>query len=429
MMKNNPPRSRTLSLLPFIGLALLLGVSACAPQPTAAPTVTLPAPVTATSSAPPPETASPQPSSTPTVSPYRSGFPDPGGYTWSPVASGFDQPVDIQNAGDGSGRLFVVEKPGRIRILANWLTLPDPFLDLRGRVGAVGLEQGLLGLAFHPNFEQNGYFYVNYTDLNGNTVIARFQVSADDPNRADRQSELILLRVNQPFANHNGGGLAFGPDGYLYIGLGDGGAAGDPAGNARNPQTLLGKMMRIDVDGGQPYAIPASNPFAGGGGLPEIWAIGLRNPWRFSFDARTGDLYIADVGQNEWEEVNVVPTAPQGLLNFGWDAFEGLHPYEQPLPEGPTIQPVAEYSHAEGCSVTGGYVYRGVELPEWEGVYFFGDYCNGGVFGLIRTGADSWDWQRLFETGAQVSTFGADEAGELYLADFASGLILRLMRR
>lgn len=429
-MTNNPPRSRTRRLLPFVGLILLLAASACAPQtvltpPPAAPTVTTsPEPLIPT------ETASPSlPPPTPTTSPYRSDFPDPAAYTWSPVASGFTQPVDIQNAGDGSARLFVVEKPGRIRILSNWLTLPDPFLDIRDRVGAFGLEQGLLGLAFHPDFGQNGYFYVNYTDLSGNTVISRFQVSPDDPNRADPGSELVLLHVNQPYANHNGGGLAFGPDGYLYIGLGDGGAAGDPAGNARNPETLLGKMLRLDVDSGNPYAIPASNPFAGGGGLPEIWAIGLRNPWRFSFDPLTGELYIADVGQNEWEEVNVVQTAPQGLLDFGWDAFEGLHPYEEPLPEGPTIQPVAEYSHAEGCSITGGYVYRGVDLPELQGVYFFGDYCNGGVFGLIHTGAETWEWRRLFETGAPVSTFGVDEAGEVYLADFGSGLILRLMRR
>ncbi len=429
-MKTNPPRSRTARLLPFLGLILLLAASACAPQTTVTP---LPAAPTATSTPEPlpsPATASPEPSPpTPTVSPYRSDFPDPAAYTWSPVASGFNQPVDIQNAGDGSGRLFVVEKPGRIRILSNWLTLPDPFLDIRGRVGAIGLEQGLLGLAFHPDFEQNGYFYVNYTDLFGDTVIARFQVAADDPNRADPKSEVILLKVDQPYANHNGGGLAFGPDGYLYIGLGDGGAAGDPAGNARNPQTLLGKMLRLDVDGGSPYAIPASNPFAGGGGLPEIWAIGLRNPWRFAFDPLTGSLYIADVGQDKWEEVNVVQTAPQGLLDFGWDALEGLHPYEGALPEGPTIQPVAEYSHAEGCSITGGYVYRGAELPEWQGVYFFGDYCNGGVFGLIRTDAETWEQQRFFESGAAISTFGVDEAGELYLADFGSGLILRLTRR
>ncbi len=428
-MKNRAQRLRTLGLL----LTIWLLLPACTARLTIAPTASPLAPPTASPfySAPTVE-ASPTPLaeiSTATPLHYRSDFPAPNLYTWSAIASGFVQPVDIQNAHDGSHRLFVVEKPGRIRILANFLPLPDPFLDIRDRVGDTGLEQGLLGLAFHPNFKQNGYFYVNYTDSRGDTVISRFQVSADEPNRADPQSELILLRVDQPYANHNGGGLAFGPDGYLYIGLGDGGAAGDPAGNARRTDTLLGKMLRIDIDSSVPYAIPPSNPFAGGGGLPEIWAIGLRNPWRFSFDPLTAQLYIADVGQDKWEEVNVVTIPSQGLLDFGWDAFEGTHPFDPPLPEGPTIPPVVEYSHEQGCSVTGGYVYRGTELPEWQAVYFFGDYCNGNVFGLIQTGENTWQQQLLFPTGAAISTFGVDENGEIYLADLRTGLILRLNRR
>ncbi len=415
-MKNNPARLRTRGLPAVFGLILSLGLFACAGQP-ATPTVSTTLPPAATlSSLPPTETPPLEPSITPTLSPYRADFPNPEGFTWSPVVTGLEQPVDIQNAGDGSGRLFVVEKPGRIRVIVNGLVLADPFLDIRDRAGDAGLEQGLLGLAFHPGYVQNGYFYVNYTDLNGDTVISRFQVSPDDPNLAEPASELVLLRVDQPYTNHNGGGLAFGPDGYLYIGLGDGGSAGDPAGNAQNPDTYLGKMLRLDAD----------TPNA----APEIWASGLRNPWRFSFDASTGDLYIADVGQNMWEEINFVTAGTPGGLNFGWDFFEGFHAYEGQPPTGQVFSsPVAEYSHAEGCSITGGYVYRGAELPEWQGVYFYSDYCTGNVSGMIRTGAETWQSAILFQTGVPVSTFGVDEAGELYLADFGSGALLQLMRR
>ncbi|MBI4733005.1 MAG: PQQ-dependent sugar dehydrogenase [Chloroflexi bacterium] len=412
-MNNNPARTR---LLPAtLGLFLSLVVVACIPR-VVTPPVSSPPPTTSPSPDAPTVTLTLEPSPTSTDSPYRSDFPDPALYNWSPVVTGLEQPVDIQNAGDGSGRLFVVEKPGRIRIIANWLTLPDPFLDIRDRVGDAGLEQGLLGLAFHPDYAQNGYFYVNYTDVNGDTVIARFQASPDDPNRADPQSELILLQVDQPYANHNGGGLAFGPDGYLYIGLGDGGSAGDPAGNAQNSDTYLGKMLRLDVD----------TPNA----APEIWASGLRNPWRFSFDSLTGDLYIADVGQNMWEEINFILAGTPGGLNFGWDLFEGMHPFDGQPPAGQVFtSPVAEYSHTEGCSITGGYVYRGAELPEWQRVYFYSDYCTGNVSGMIRADAETWRSTSLFQTGVSVSTFGMDETGEIYFADFGSGMILRLTRR
>ena len=326
--------------------------------------------------------------------------------------------------------MFVVEKPGHIRIISNRLVLPEAFLDIQDRLGDAGLEQGLLGLAFHPNYISTGTFFVNYTDLSGNTVISRFQVSAVDPNRADPASELILLRDDQPFPNHNGGGLAFGPDGYLTIGLGDGGSGGDPFGNGQNLQTLLGKLLRIDVDHGNPYAIPPDNPFTGGGGLPEIWAYGLRNPWRFSFDRLTGDLYIGDVGQGTWEELDFVPVGMPGGMNFGWNYYGSMHPYQDQPPASATFTwPVAEYIHSEDCSVTGGTVYRGAALPEWQGVYFYGDYCSGKIWGLIRTSQDQWQSKFLFPTGAKISTFGVDETGEIYLADYQSGTMLRLTRR
>jgi len=338
--------------------------------------------------------------------------------------------VELQNAGDGSGRLFIVEKRGRILILQNDQLLPQPFLDIENEVGSQHTEQGLLGLAFHPMYAENGLLFVNYTDANGNTVIARFHVSADDPNLADPASEVDLLHISQPYTNHNGGGLAFGPDGYLYIGLGDGGSGGDPFRNGQNLQTLLGKLLRIGVDSGEAYTIPPDNPFVGGAGLAEIWAYGLRNPWRFSFDRLTGNLYIGDVGQDAWEEVDFIPAGTPGGMNFGWSHYEGMHPYQdQPPASAIFTGPVAEYSHGDGCSITGGYVYRGTELPEWQGVYFYGDYCSGSVWGLIQTGQNAWQSKVLFSTGARITTFGVDETGELYLADYATGALLRLTRR
>jgi glucose/arabinose dehydrogenase len=308
--------------------------------------------------------------------------------------------------------------------------VPIPFLDIVGEVDSQHTEQGLLGLAFHPDYAKNGLFFVNYIDLSGNTVIVRFHVSADDPNRADPTSELDLLHVEQPYANHNGGGLAFGPDSYLYIGLGDGGSGGDPAGNGQNLQTLLGKMLRIDVDHGEAYAIPSDNPFANGGGLPEIWAYGLRNPWRFSFDRLTGDLFIADVGQDAWEELDVIPAGTPGGMNFGWNYYEGNHPYKNQPPSGEGFTfPAAEYSHTEGCSVTGGYFLRGADLPEWQGIYFYGDYCSGTIWGLARDGQGNWQAKNLFSSAFQITTFGMDEAGEIYLADYRSGTLLELVRK
>lgn len=364
--------------------------------PTAIPATAAPTEIPATETPPPPADAA--------------SFPDPGAYTWQLIASDLERPVDLQ--ADGLGRLFVIEKVGRIRILQDGQLFFAPFLDITDRVNNSGNEMGLLGLAFHPNYLQNGFFYVNYTGRGGNTFISRFNASGDS---ADPNSEKILLTVDQPFPNHNGGALTFGPDGYLYAGLGDGGLGGDPFGNAQSLGTLLGKILRIDVNNGDPYAIPADNPFGS-----EIWAYGLRNPWRISFDKLTGDLYIGDVGQDIWEEIDFLPAGSPGGANFGWDFREGAHDYDGNAPSG-LVDPVAEYSHAEGgCSVTGGYVYRGA-MTEWNGIYLFGDYCTGFTWGLIRSGG-TWQKQRLFDLDVTITSFGQDETGEIYLTSDNGGV-------
>lgn len=344
------------------------------------------------------------------------------------VAEGFTQPTYLTHAGDGSGRLFVVEKPGRVWVLQDGQRQPEPFLDITDRVRSRESERGLLSIAFHPDYEVNGRFFVDYTDRKGNTVVAEYRVS-DDPNRADPSSERVLLYIEQPAANHNGGQLQFGPDGYLYIGMGDGGNAGDPWGNAQNLGVLLGKMLRIDVDAGAPYGIPADNPFLDkAGARPEIWAYGLRNPWRFSFDRATGDLYIADVGQNKWEEVDVAFAPDPGGQNYGWDVMEGFHcfePAEGCDPTGLTL-PVLEYGHDVGCSITGGYVYRGRKYRDLQGTYFFSDYCTGRLWGM-RPLEGGWQWAEFLATGLNVSTFGEDEEGEIYVLDYARGDVYHLV--
>ena len=264
-------------------------------------------------------------------------------------------------------------------------------------------------MAFDPRYGETGKFYVNYTDKNGGTVISRFQASSQ-ANVADPFSETDLIRVDQPYPNHNGGALAFGPDGYLYIGLGDGGSQGDPNGNGQNTRTLLGKILRLDVDHGDPYGIPADNPFG-----TEVWAYGLRNPWRISFDKLTRDLYIGDVGQGDWEEIDFLSAGSPGGTNFGWNYREGKHDYQGNAPAG-LAEPIAEYSHDEGgCSIIGGYVYRGA-MPEWNGIYLYGDYCSGKVWGLINS-VNGWQAQLLFETNLNITSFGQDESGEVYLVD------------
>jgi glucose/arabinose dehydrogenase len=346
------------------------------------------------------------------------------------VAEGFDAPVLATAAGDGSGRLFVVEQSGRIRI-ADEAGASPMFLDIADQV-AFGGEQGLLGLAFHPGFEDNGRFFVDYTDTGGDTVVSEFRVADGDPDRADPSSERVLLRVAQPFANHNGGNLAFGPDGHLYVGLGDGGSGGDPMGNGQRLDTLLGKLLRIDVDARgsrTPYGIPTDNPFVERpGARPEIWAYGLRNPWRFSFDREAGDLWIGDVGQGNLEEVDRASSGDAGV-NYGWNLMEAsacFSPGSGCTERGLTL-PVAEYGHDEGCSITGGFVYRGTRWPALWGAYLFADYCSGTIWGLDAERPGSGPPAVLLETGHSISSFGEDETGELYVTDHAGGQVLRVV--
>lgn len=338
---------------------------------------------------------------------------------------GLDRPVHIANAGDGSGRIFVVEQTGRIRIIRNGVLDQVPFLDIAGLVSCCG-ERGLLSIAFPPGYATKGRFYVNYTDKFNNTVVARFQVTAD-PDVADPSSEQVVLTVVQPYNNHNGGQLAFGPrDGHLYIGMGDGGAGGDPANRAQNPTTLLGKMLRIDVETGNPptYTVPQTNPFRGTVGYRgEIWALGLRNPWRFSFDSETGDLFIGDAGQDRLEEIDFQPATSHGGENYGWRIMEGSECFEVAncTQTGLTL-PVVEYRHSSGdcASVTGGMVYRGSEYAGLTGMYVYGDYCSGRIWGLRNT-ATGWQNRLLLDVPFQISSFGADEAGGLWVAKYKEG--------
>lgn len=345
-------------------------------------------------------------------------------FTLIPVASGLSQPLYL-TAPAGDERLFVVEKTGRVRIVKNGSVLGTPFLDLSDSISN-GSEQGLLSMAFHPQYASNGFFFVDYTDASGDTRVVRYTVSTANPYAADPASAKLILAVEQPFANHNGGLLLFGPDGKLYIGLGDGGSGGDPQGNGQKLSTLLGKILRIDVDEGDPYTIPSDNPFVGrADARGEIWAYGLRNPWRFAFDAATGRLYIADVGQNAWEEVNVVP-ADEGGLNFGWNVMEGAHCYgASTCDQSALTLPALEYSHAEGCSITGGNVYRGTLVPGIVGQYFYSDYCTGFLRSFTFDGGTAstpiaWD---VGDIGSILS-FGEDAAGELYVLS-SNGTVYR----
>jgi glucose/arabinose dehydrogenase len=342
------------------------------------------------------------------------------------VVGGLVHPVSVAHAGDA--RLFIVQQEGKVMIFDGTHLLAQPFLDL-GSLISTGGERGLLGLAFHPDFAANGRFFVDYTDRNGDTVIARYTVSAGNPNIADPNSRLPLLFISQPFANHNGGQLQFGPDGLLYIGMGDGGSGGDPGNRAQNLGELLGKLLRIDVDGNS-YAVPPSNPFATRAGAHgEIWAYGLRNPWRFSFDRASGDLWIADVGQGSWEEIDFQPAASIGGENYGWRRMEATHCFNPSsnCNDGTLVLPVIEYGHSGGaCSVTGGYVYRGALYPRLQGTYFYGDFCSGVLWGATRHGDGSVTSRVLRNTGISISTFGEDANGEVYIADYDGGVLYRL---
>jgi glucose/arabinose dehydrogenase len=357
---------------------------------------------------------------------------NPADVVIQPVTGGLEQPLLITNAGDGTGRLFILEKAGRIRVLKNGSLLSAAFLDITSLVNAAGSEQGLLALAFHPAYESNGRFYVVYTDDDGSLVLSRYTRSAAQPDLADPQSGSLLLTIGHPIhANHNGGTLAFGADGYLYWSTGDGGGGGDPFHNAQNLGSLLGKILRLDVDSGSPYSIPASNPFFSHPDpavRKEIWAYGLRNPWRFSFDRQTGDLYLADVGQSAREEINFRLAGSPGGDNYGWPVMEGSLCYEPAsgCDRSGKVLPVAEYDHSVGCSVTGGHVYRGSQYPALQGHYFYGDFCTGVLFSLYRDPGAGWTATQIADTPYRISSFGEGENGELYFLDFSGGSVYQI---
>lgn len=402
-----------------VAVVLALGLLGCSDEESPNPSTT-------------PETPPESPDSEPTDGEGAGSRPppfDPENVTLDleAVADGFDAPLGVTHAGDGSGRLFVVEQTGAIRILDDGRVLDEPFLDVSESIVAGG-EQGLLGLAFHPGYRQNGRFFINYTDVGGDTVVAEVQTS-DDPNVAENGSVTPLLQIDQPFANHNGGQLAFGPDGFLYIATGDGGSGGDPEGNGQDTEALLGKLLRVDVDSGDPYGIPDDNPFASGGGAPEVWAYGLRNPWRFSFDTETDELWIADVGQSDFEEINR-SRPDRGALNYGWNLMEGRECFaSDDCERGGTVLPVSGYTHDAGCSVTGGYVYRGRDFPALSGGYLFGDYCSGTIWGIDARLRSFAEPVVLMQSGLSISSFGLDEDGELYLTDLSGGRVLQVVAR
>ncbi|MCB2224096.1 MAG: PQQ-dependent sugar dehydrogenase, partial [Actinobacteria bacterium] len=402
-------RRTTLLTVP-IALALLAAACADDAPATTGPVQTGPgttSPVTTSPATTSAVTTSPATTSAVTTSPVTetststttTTLPPLQGLAAEVVADGYANPVFVTSP-PGDDRLFVVEKPGRVRIVGQ----EEPFLDITALTSEAHQERGLLGLAFHPDYAGNGRFFVSYTDTGGTSTLAEFAVSAD-PGAADPASFRILLTQSQPRDNHNGGMIAFGPDGYLYLGLGDGGGAGDRFGNGQRPDTLLGTLLRLDVDAGTPYAVPPDNPFLDGGGAPEVWAYGLRNPWRFSFDG--GLLYVADVGQRLWEEVDVVPAADGGL-NYGWSIIEGDACFGSATCDDPgSVAPVVVYGHDEGCSVTGGTVYRGGAIPELDGHYFYGDWCGGWVRSFrYEDGAavDRADWSADLGTLPQITS-------------------------
>jgi glucose/arabinose dehydrogenase len=357
---------------------------------------------------------------------------EPGKIRFQEVASGLTQPLFVTNAGDGSGRLFIVERAGYIRILKNGSLLAAPFLDIHTLVNSSSSEQGLLALAFHPNYASNGRFYTVYVNQSSQLVLSQFTRSANDPDLANLGSRVQLLAIDHPtYANHNGGTLAFGPDGYLYWSTGDGGGGGDPNNNAQNLSSLLGKILRLDVSSGSSYAIPTSNPFYNNPSTSirkEIWSYGLRNPWRISFDRQTGDLYIADVGQGSREEIDFQSSSSSGGENYGWRVMEGSLCYNPATgcDKSGKVLPVAQYDHTLGCSVSGGYVYRGSNYPSLKGHYFYADYCSGRLFDLYRNSQSTWVSTQLLDTAYSITSFGEAENGELYLMDYDTGKVYQI---
>ena len=373
---------------------------------------------------------------------FVAAIPDAQNVQLTLIADGFDRPLFVTHAGDGSGRLFVVEQTGRIRIVQDGNTLPEPFLNASDVADWLFTfdentnwsENGLLGLAFHPNYAENGYFFIYYTDREGDSALVRYQVSEVDPNRADPDSGQIILTVDQPHRNHNGGMLAFDPDGYLYLGLGDGGFAGDPCDHGQRRDELLGSILRLDVGVSDvaDYSVPPDNPYVGNDlAKPEIWAYGLRNPWRFSFDRVTGDLYIGDVGQSRWEEINYQPANSAGGENYGWKAYESLTQYDEKteLALDETALPAFVYSHNEGISITAGYVYRGDGIADLYGVFLFGDFGSGRIWTIYRREDGGWQVNEYMDTEHFISSFGEDEAGELYLVDYFTGSVWQFLPR
>jgi glucose/arabinose dehydrogenase len=458
-MHLNAPRTRSFFAQPpatplMLGLVVLLLASACggggssatetsapatsAAVPSAAATSPAPSATSATATAaaggtgsattsPATSASSPAPTPTPAPPPPSADQLTAMGFKLETVVQGLHQPTAVTNDGVNAGRLYIIQQGGSIVIEQDGKVNETPFLDITDKVGSRGSEQGLLGLAFHPDFKTNHFFYIDYTDRNGNTIIARYTV-APDGMTADPASAKQIMEIDQPYANHNGGQLAFGPDGMLYIGMGDGGSEGDPQGNGQNTDTLLGKILRIDIDHGDPYAIPPDNPFANGqGGKPEIWDFGFRNPWRFSFDRQTGDLYIGDVGQAKWEEIDYIAAGSKGGLNFGWKIMEGAHCYAPATncDQSGLVLPVSEVEHPAGCAIIGGYVYRGSQYPQINGVYFYTDYCSGAVWAVTHDPSGAWTTTRVIKspsTYAGYSSFGEDLSGELYVTDLNGAL-------
>lgn len=371
-------------------------------------------------------------SASPTGATSGSDGPAGTGIALDVVADMLNAPLDVASAGDGSGRIFVVEQGGAIRVVANGELAPTRFLEIADRIASGG-ERGLLGLAFHPDFPTDPRFFVDYTDTMGDTVIASFRVDPATPDRADPASELVLLTITQPFPNHNGGALAFGPDGMLYIAMGDGGSGGDPQGNGQRLDTLLGKILRIDVRGpdataATPYAVPPDNPYAStADAMPEIWLTGLRNPWRMRFDEPTGDLWIGDVGQGDWEEIDVIHPGTGGQ-NLGWNTMEGTHCFQAPTCDqaGLTL-PVAEYDHGSGCAVVGGVVAHDGAVPGIVDRYVFADECSGNIWALDPGGDDLRTPSLLLASGRSISAIGIGEDGAILMTDLGGGQLLRVV--
>ncbi len=417
---DKPRHPATIVRFVLLATTMTLTLTACSASrpPVATPTRVVPA-----------ETVASQVVDTQAVRPPAPAWPK---VKLTPIVSGLSQPVYVTSAGDGTSRLFIVEKTGTIRVVKNGTLLPKPFLDVSSLVSG-GSEQGLLGLAFPPGFAQSGRFYIDYTDVSGTTVVARYH-AAPGADVADGTAPRRILTIAHPgFGNHNGGCLQFGPDGYLYQGMGDGGSGGDPPGNAQNPGRLLGKMLRIDPEGAvkagsaKPYLIPPTNPFARRARYrPEIWLLGMRNPWRYSFDRLTGQLWIGDVGQDLWEEIDLLPRGAGGS-NMGWNLWEGNHPYppgSTPSRAGFTF-PIGEYGHPYGEALIGGYRYRGPTLA-WNGLYFFGDEVKQWLGAMRQLPTGQWQRVKLLDLGWPVSSFGQDAAGNIYACDLANGRVYRL---